>query len=98
MHESEDGELAVVAVPVHPGAPPLRLVSAVVESAPDEAGEEVELDETWNPLELPVYPTEQRTIERLHKLIAGFPDYDGYERNNRPVQPLNGREILNDTG
>jgi carbonic anhydrase len=30
---------------------------------------------------------------RLHRLIADFPSYEGYENNNRPTQPLNAREI-----
>jgi carbonic anhydrase len=134
VHESEDGDLAVVAVLIQPGEPALSLVTEVVESAPEEAGEEAELEGEWSPLELPllsdvplpvsppyftypgslttpgcaegvrwivtqgVYPTEQSTIDRLHELIAGFPEYDGYENNNRPVQPLNGRDVQNDTG
>jgi carbonic anhydrase len=134
VHESEDGELAVVAVLIHrTGGQPFGLVGAVVESAPDVAGEEVELADEWSPLELPlrseepipvspphftypgslttpgcdegvrwlviqgVYPTERSTIDRLHELIAGFPEYDGYESNNRPAQPLNGRVLENDT-
>jgi carbonic anhydrase len=32
-------------------------------------------------------------VDRLHELIAGFPDYEGYANNNRPAQPLNDREI-----
>ena len=32
-------------------------------------------------------------VERLHDLVAGFPGYDGYANNNRPMQPLNGRKI-----
>jgi hypothetical protein len=32
-------------------------------------------------------------VGRLHRLIADFPGYEGYENNNRPTQPLNGREI-----
>jgi len=35
----------------------------------------------------------QYSVERLHELIAGFPGYDGYANNNRPTQPLNGRQI-----
>ena len=132
VHESEEGELAVVAVLYHPSGPPLALMDEVIESAPDEAGEEVELDREWSPLDLllisheetafsPPYftypgslttpgcsegvrwiviqgilPTGQETIDRLHELIAGFPDYDGYENNNRPTQPLNDRVIQND--
>ena len=32
-------------------------------------------------------------VDHLHKVIKGFPDYNGYPNNNRPVQPLNGRVI-----
>ena len=38
------------------------------------------------------------TVERLHELIADFPGYNGYANNNRPTQPLNGREIQRSTG
>lgn len=31
--------------------------------------------------------------DRLQELVAGFPGYDGYRRNNRPTQPLNGRRV-----
>jgi carbonic anhydrase len=32
-------------------------------------------------------------VTRYHRLIAQFPNYNGYPNNNRPVQPLNGRVI-----
>ena len=32
-------------------------------------------------------------VTRFHRLIAQFPNYNGYPNNNRPVQPLNGRVI-----
>jgi carbonic anhydrase len=130
VHESEDGELAVVGFLLHPvGGPGVPVVQAVVEAAPDAAGDEAELDREWSPADvffsvtgtrLPYYtysgslttpgctegvrwiivqgilPTEQETVDRLHELIAGFPDYDGYENNNRATQPLNGRVIRND--
>jgi carbonic anhydrase len=32
-------------------------------------------------------------VDHLHTVIKGFPDYDGYPNNNRPLQPLNGRVI-----
>jgi carbonic anhydrase len=32
-------------------------------------------------------------VTRFHRVIARFPDYDGYPNNNRPLQPLNGRVI-----
>jgi carbonic anhydrase len=40
-----------------------------------------------------IYVIRLNTVERLHELIAGFPNYDGYENNNRPTQPLNDRKI-----
>ena len=36
----------------------------------------------------------EETVARLHEVIGSFPDYDGYEQNNRPVRLLNGRVIL----
>jgi carbonic anhydrase len=33
------------------------------------------------------------SVGELHHLVSLFPDYGGYPNNNRPVQPLNGREI-----
>jgi carbonic anhydrase len=39
------------------------------------------------------FPTSPAAIDRLHRLIAGFPGYDGYGNNNRPTQPLNDRVI-----
>lgn len=32
-------------------------------------------------------------VTRSHRLIAQFPNYNGYPNNNRPVQPVNGRII-----
>jgi carbonic anhydrase len=37
-------------------------------------------------------------VNRMHRLIARFPNYDGYPNNNRPVQPLNGRVITRRRG
>jgi carbonic anhydrase len=33
-------------------------------------------------------------VGRMHKLVSLFPGYGGYPNNNRPAQPLNGREIV----
>ena len=35
----------------------------------------------------------QTAVARLHRVIAQFPNYNGYRNNNRPTQPLNGRVI-----
>ena len=32
-------------------------------------------------------------VTRFHRVIARFPNYNGYPDNNRPLQPLNGRVI-----
>ena len=32
-------------------------------------------------------------VHHMHRVIARFPNYNGYPNNNRPVQPLNGRII-----
>lgn len=129
VHESEAGELAVVGIFLEASEPPSPLVDLVVESAPEDAGDEVEVDEVRSPSELVLeldtasdvvgdyyaYPGSLTTpgctegvrwivlrdtlgispdaTVRLHELVAGFPGYDGYENNNRPTQPLNGREI-----
>jgi carbonic anhydrase len=50
VHESEEGDLAVVAVFLEPGDVHIPLVDSVLESAPDDAGEEVELEGEWSPL------------------------------------------------
>ena len=34
----------------------------------------------------------------LHRLVGAFPEYDGHESNNRPLQPLNNRVIERDAG
>jgi carbonic anhydrase len=47
----------------------------------------------WFVLRRPVQVSEE-TVARLHEVIGDFPDYDGFDRNNRPVRPLNGRVIL----
>jgi carbonic anhydrase len=129
VHESEEGQLAVVALLIEPDDVGPELDETVLESAPSEAGEEVELDGEWTPLQLllvadsttaygtdyytypgslttpgcsegvrwivisEAHPTRQTSIDRLHELIAEFPEYDGYANNNRPTQPLNERVI-----
>jgi carbonic anhydrase len=52
VHESEQGELAVVGVFVEPSALPSPLIDEVVESAPGDAGEEVEIADALSPLDL----------------------------------------------
>ena len=128
VHQNDAGELAVVGVFLDEEDTPSALVDSVLDNAPEEAGEEVEVEEERSPLELlPVegsgttveryhtYPGSLTTpgcsegvrwivlrdalgvsptaTDRLHELISGFPDYDGYENNNRPTQPLNDRLI-----
>ena len=129
VHESDDGRLAVVGVFLDEELSPSELVDAAITNAPDEAGEEVEVEEEQSiadellPLEgsskvVDRYVTytgslttpgcgegvrwivlngasgiSPASVERLHELIADFPEYDGYENNNRPTQPLNEREI-----
>lgn len=129
VHESEAGELAVVAIFLERTFPPSSLVDLVLDSAPAQAGEDVELDEERSPIEflpelddttavLTYYQTYSGSLttppcsggvrwfvsqfsagisagalDRLHELIADFPEYDGYDNNNRPTQPLNDREI-----
>jgi len=36
----------------------------------------------------------QETVDFFHQVIGEFPEYDGFEQNNRPVRPSNGRVIL----
>jgi carbonic anhydrase len=130
VHRSADGELVVVAILLEPSGLPSPFIDQVIESAPDEAGQEVEIDEELGgPLELflefdppravvdsyytyqgsltmpactegvrwivipDIYVIRLNTVERLHELIADFPNYDGYENNNRPTQLLNDRKI-----
>jgi carbonic anhydrase len=47
----------------------------------------------WFVLKRPVQVS-QATVELFHDLIGEFPEYEGHDRNNRPVRPLNGRVIL----
>ncbi len=48
----------------------------------------------WIVLKNPVLVS-QASVNRLHQIISLFPGYEGYANNNRPVRPLNGRNILN---
>ena len=52
VHESEQGELAVVGVFVEPSALPSPLIDEVVESAPGDVGEEFEIADALSPLDL----------------------------------------------
>jgi carbonic anhydrase len=51
----------------------------------------------WFALKEPVFVSRE-AIDRLHEIIAHFPNYAGFHDNNRPVRPLNGRAILNRKG
>jgi carbonic anhydrase len=47
----------------------------------------------WFLLRRPVQVSAE-TVEAFHALIGDFPGYDGFEDDNRPVRPLNGRAVL----
>jgi carbonic anhydrase len=47
----------------------------------------------WFVMQTPM-PVTEAAIQRLHLVVSQFPGYNGYENNNRPVAPLNGRTIL----
>jgi carbonic anhydrase len=47
----------------------------------------------WFVLKEPIFVT-QAAIDHFHDVIAEFEGYDGFEDNNRPIRPLNGRAIL----
>lgn len=47
----------------------------------------------WFVLTKPVEVSDA-VIRQLHSLIAAFPGYEGYQNNNRPLAPLNGRPVV----
>jgi carbonic anhydrase len=61
VHENDEGELAVVGVFLDEAGAPNELVDSVLANAPEEAGEEVELEEERSPLEL--VPVEGSAVE-----------------------------------
>jgi carbonic anhydrase len=52
VHENDAGELAVVGVFLDEADSPSLLLDSVMTNAPEEAGEEVDVEEEWNPLAL----------------------------------------------
>ena len=52
VHENAEGELAVVGVFLDEDDPPSPLLDSVLANAPEEAGEEVDVDEDWSPISL----------------------------------------------
>ena len=52
VHESEKGQLAVVAILLEPSGLPSPFIDQVLQRAPGDAGQEVEIDEGLSPLEL----------------------------------------------
>jgi carbonic anhydrase len=47
----------------------------------------------WFVMTTPVNVTSE-FIQQLHAIAAQFPGYNGYQNNNRSIQPLNGRTII----
>ena len=66
VHEADDGELAVVGVFLDASEAPSELVDSVLGNAPDEAGEEVEVEEERSPLELLPVEGESAEVTRYH--------------------------------
>jgi carbonic anhydrase len=69
VHESEEGALAVVGIFLEASEPANELVELVLESAPEDAGEEVEVDQPRGPSEL---------ILELDSASTSVPEYDTY--------------------
>ncbi len=44
----------------------------------------------WFVMDNPITVSPEQ-VEQMHNFIAEFPAYEGYDQNNRPLQPLNGR-------
>jgi carbonic anhydrase len=51
----------------------------------------------WFVLKDPVFVS-QAAIDNFHAIISAFPGYEGFDKNNRPVRPLNGRAVLQRIG
>ena len=72
VHESEDGDVAVIGILLAAGEQPSPLVDVVLESAPEDAGEEVEIDEEHSPLEIVLGAT-----DATGAAITGYTVYPG---------------------
>jgi carbonic anhydrase len=45
-----------------------------------------------------IHVVDLATVDYFHDVVSGFPAYEGYANNNRPAQPLNGRQIQRSGG